>query len=294
VENMAPAPSPQRALTSIAENKFEGWVWFAFHLSDGAAVTIMGPHSSADSPTPITVPGVGGTYITPGPHHDTFKIVGTLQLTSWATSPITGAQIPTGWKFDEVQILPREDGKKPPHTTMSWTATAWYPTPVGQFANLAEYVEGGADVEGAYDGHHVPFHGRGFCESVGFEKTSTFLPRIWNGIQVEFPEKLPSQEAVVQKLASMSLHSDPKAPQVHHLQAITSRVPVEHPQHGYEPYTTTISWAVEGAAKIHFNNGQELPPVGHQVFHWAVTADGPKRQNVPHTLIIEAPIREIS
>jgi len=266
----------------------------AFHLSDGAAVTIMGPHSSPDGPYPVTVPGVGGTYISPGPDHTPFKIVGKLELTSWAKSPTTGAQIPTGWKFTDVQILPREDGKKPPHANMSWTATPWHPTPVGMFANLCEYVEGGADIEGAYDGHHVPFHGRGFCESVGFEPTATFLPRLWNGIQVEFPEKMPSPEAISEKLASMSLHSNPKAPQVHHLQAVTCAVPVEHKTPGYQPFTTTISWAVEGAARIHFNDGPNMPPVGHEVFHWAVTAQGPQKQNVPHTLIIEAPIPEIS
>jgi len=289
-ENMS-TPAPHRALASVAENKFYGWCWFAFNLSDGAAVTIMGPHTNPDGPYPVKVPGVGGTYISPGPDFTPFAILGTLELTFWATSPLTGAEIPAGWRFRDVQILPRSDGKKPPHNNFEWNVTPWNPTPIGQFSSLSEYAEGGGDVVGSYDNGHFPFKGRGFCESVGFEPSTTYLPKLWNGIQVEYPARRMSN--VSDRITTLKLDVPSlEKPKVTHLNGVTT--PFHAPTPGIVSavrnyLTTTVTWSVKGASKVYFDilPHESLPLTGHKIFFWHNTGSGPQNRDLPKNLIIE-------
>lgn len=55
---------------------------------------------------------------------------------------------------------------------------------VSFFEGSASKSRKGGDVKGSYDGT-VPFGGRGFCESVGFEPSCTYNPRISNAVDLE-------------------------------------------------------------------------------------------------------------
>jgi predicted secreted hydrolase len=148
-----------------APQETTGWVWFAFNLDNGTAITLSGGHGPP--PVPDEIP-VTGKLVAAG-SGEAADITGTLTLTDRVTSPYTGSDgWPAGWQFQiDLEGTP----------WLEITAVPWATDQFGMFSSLVEYWEGGVDV--TVQDLRVPatVQGVGFCESVGFEPTESYGAR---------------------------------------------------------------------------------------------------------------------
>ena len=169
-----PVPPPSRGFAPVTP--CDGWSWCEFNLDNGDAITVAGFQAGilrTDVPVPY------GFYVraTPG-GWQAIPLQGTLALDRFVPG-IYGVLTPSAWTY---QLVDAQTGGS--LVDVEVLPVPWYPD--GSFAssNLSVYGETAVSVAmidhaplNAQTGPGTVATGSGYCESVGYEPTDSYVRR---------------------------------------------------------------------------------------------------------------------